>query len=87
MEGLPDYVRELFWEGLAEEPDPGLHADYIAIRVLEVGDERAVRWLLDRFGADRVRTVVDSGRIRAQHERFWRDVLRPPRRVRSGTAG
>lgn len=31
MAELPAHVRELFWEGLAEEPDPERHADYIAI--------------------------------------------------------
>lgn len=75
MEKLPPSVRELFWEGLREEPDPGRHADYIAIRVLERGDERAFRWLIDRYGADRVREVIASGRIREGQARFWRAVL------------
>ncbi len=39
MERLPSFVRELFWEGLAEDLGPERHADYIAIRVLETGGE------------------------------------------------
>lgn len=75
MESVPAYVRELFWEDLREEPDPDLHADYIAIRVLESGGEPAYRWLVERMGRERIREVVRSGRLRPSHERFWRDVL------------
>lgn len=75
MAQLPDPVRSLFWEGLSEEPDPDRHGEYIAIRVLEVGDEAAVRWLLDRYGAQRVRRVVTSGRLRSRAAWFWRRVL------------
>lgn len=79
---LPSYVRELFWEGLRTDPDPARHADYIAIRVLERGDERAFRWLVDRLGLERIRDVVNSGRLRPHHDRFWREVLVDARRVR-----
>lgn len=75
MERLPSHVRELFWEGLREEPDPERHADYIAIRILESGDERSYRWLEQRYGKERIRSVVASGRLRPRHERFWRSVL------------
>lgn len=75
MSPLPDHVRGLFWEGLSEEPDPDRHAEYIAIRVLEVGDEPAIRWLLDRYGSESVRRVVTSGRLRAHEAEFWRRVL------------
>lgn len=74
-EPLPPAVRDLFWEGLAEEPDVERHADYVAVRVLERGDEAAVRWLLGRLGSERVLSVVRSGRVRPAHERFWRAVL------------
>ena len=80
VEQLPSYVRELFWEGLRDDPDPACHADYIAIRVLELGDEPAYRWLVERFGQEKVRDVVASGR--PHHERFWRDVMVDARRVR-----
>lgn len=75
MTRLPAHVRELFWEGLAEEPDPERHADYIAIRVLESGGEPQVRWLLERYGPERIRRVACSGRLRAHHGRFWACVL------------
>jgi hypothetical protein len=75
MTRLPDQVKALFWEGLSEEPDPDRHGDYIAIRVLEVGDEAAVRWLLDRYGAQHVGRVVSSGRLRPCAAGFWRRVL------------
>lgn len=79
---LPAYVRELFWEGLREDPDPDRHANYIAIRVLERGDERAYRWLVERLGLETIRGVVASGRLRPHHERFWREMLVDARRVR-----
>lgn len=75
MGPLPAYIRGLFWEGLAEEPDPDAHPDYLAIRVLEAGDEPSVRWLLDHYGRERVQAVVASGRLRPGHEAFWRRVL------------
>ncbi len=72
---LPPHVRALFWEGLSEEPDSERHADYIALRVLECGDEGAVRWVLDRYGLERVRLVVRSGRLRSRQREFWTGVL------------
>jgi len=78
---VPDYVRELFWEGLREDPDPERHADYIVIRVLESGGEREYRWLAGRLGLERISHVIDSGRLRPHHERFWRGVLVDARRV------
>lgn len=72
---LPAHVRALFWEGLAEEPDPERHGDYIAIRVLEAGYEDDVRWLFERYGRKRVREVVESGRLRRRPAEFWRRVL------------
>jgi hypothetical protein len=48
VETLAARVRALFRDDLAEEPDPARQADYIAIRVLEAGDERAYRWLISR---------------------------------------
>lgn len=75
MTQLPAHVRELFWEGLAEEPDSERHDDYIAIRVLESGGEREVRWLLDRYGHERVLGLACSGRLRAHHGDFWARVL------------
>lgn len=74
-EALPPGVRTLFWEGLAEEPSIDRHGDYVAIRVLERGDEPAVRWLLDRIDSQHLLTIVRSGRLRPAHERFWRAVL------------
>lgn len=75
MERLPDHVRALFWEGLAEEPDVQRHGDYIAIRVLEMGGERDIRWLLERFGTARVRAVACSGRLKPHQSAFWGRVL------------
>lgn len=75
MEQLPPDVRELFWENLSEEPNPDLHAGYIATRVLEYGGESAYRWLVARIGRDAIRETVESGRLRRDHERFWRGVL------------
>lgn len=68
-------MRALFWEGLAEEPDVERHGDYIIVRVLEMGGEGEVRWLFDRFGGDRVRTVARSGRLRPSQSTFWGRVL------------
>lgn len=75
MGRLPEHVRALFWEGLAEEPDPDRHAEYVAIRVLERGGEPEVRWLLARFGRDWVRRVAQSGRLKARQAEFWNRVL------------
>ena len=72
---LPAHVRALFWEGLAEEPDPERHGEYIAIRVLEAGYEDDVRWLFEQYGRSSVRAIVDSGRLRARPAEFWRHVL------------
>lgn len=83
-ESLPRDVAELFWEGLREVPDPERHFDYIAIRVLEEGGEHPVRWLLGRYGQERVRAVALSGRLRPAQARFWSRALGDGRSLRPG---
>jgi hypothetical protein len=75
MERLPSFVRELFWEGLAEDPDPNATPTTSRSVCSRPEASPAVRWLLERYGHERLSAGVASGRLRGDHVRFWDTVL------------
>lgn len=52
-EAFPPGVSHLFWDA-GEPVDPERHADYVLGRVLEHGGLDDVRWLLGRYGPQRI---------------------------------
>ncbi|MGB0388376.1 MAG: DUF6922 domain-containing protein [Ardenticatenaceae bacterium] len=76
---LPDFLRPYFWDvDLASVRLPK-HEVYVIERVLEYGDDQAIRWL-NRFSPDTITNVVRrSRRISRNTANLWALVLNIPK--------
>jgi hypothetical protein len=75
---LPEPLHRFFWDCRPEEIDLEGHAAYVLDRLLERGDDEAIRWVLARYGRDRVRAHLLSRRGRGlspETYRYWALVL------------
>lgn len=71
-------MRWLFWEVDFDDLDTDADADYVLARVLERGRMVEVRWLIEQYGHDRIRTFfrdVGHPEISKRTIAFWRTVL------------
>lgn len=71
--GLPPTVAALFWDVDPAGLDPERYPRYVIERVLEYGDEDAVRWLRSEYADEAIIDVVcTSRRLSAKTVAFWR---------------
>lgn len=67
----------LFWDTDAAGLDLQQNKDYIIERVLELGDEKAVSWLVSRYRRSEIKKVLAaSRRISRKSANYWSLVLR-----------
>jgi hypothetical protein len=59
---VPVDLKPLFWDTNLETFTPEEHPDYPIFRVLEFGDESAVRWLRQTFSEAEIRRVLATER-------------------------
>jgi len=76
---LPPELSPLFWDVNKERFDPAAFPDYTILRVLELGDERAVAWLRGLFSeGEIVRVLRTERRLSRKSANFWALVYRVP---------
>ena len=80
MNHPPESLRWLFWDTDLEKVDCDAHAAYVIERVTGYGDLKDWRWLLNRYGADKIRAVIGaSRRISPKSVNLWRLLLDIPK--------
>jgi uncharacterized protein DUF6922 len=68
----PEHLRPFFWDVDAETFEPTAHPAYTISRILELGDQNAVRWLRETFPEDAiVRVVRTDRRLSRRSANFW----------------
>jgi hypothetical protein len=75
---IPDEIRWVFWDVDPAELDPDRDANYILPRILEHGGLAEVRWLIGRFGLERIHAFLrDVGHpeLGGRTLAFWRAVF------------
>lgn len=78
VEPIPPRMRWIFWDVDFEQIDPEAHADGVMARVLERGRLEDVRWLIETYGLERIRSFfreVGSPEISERTRTFWRAVF------------
>ncbi|MFN3421109.1 MAG: DUF6922 domain-containing protein [Armatimonadota bacterium] len=80
MSKLPAELRQYFWDTEPEKLNLRRHSKFIIERILEFGDEFAIRWLRQTFGDEAIKEVVcQSRRISKRTANFWRLILDIPK--------
>ena len=77
---LPAPFRRLFWDIDTETFEPTAFPQYTIERILELGDEQAVRWLWSLFTAETIATALRNSRqLSPRSANFWALMLDLPR--------
>jgi succinate dehydrogenase flavin-adding protein (antitoxin of CptAB toxin-antitoxin module) len=70
---LAIHLRKYFWDTDFKSLNEKQHEKYIAERILELGDEKAVHWLIKRYPASRLKKIASSSRqLSAKSKNFWK---------------
>ena len=69
---IPQNLRSLFWDVNLHSFNPASYPDYTIARVLEYGDEEAVRWLRETFTKEAIKQVISNERrLSPRSANFW----------------
>ncbi len=73
---LPKSFKQYFWEVDFNQIDSEESARYIIFRLLDKGDDRAIRWLFKTYPKELIKTVVKQRRgFSAKKANLWADLL------------
>lgn len=77
---IPTFLKPLFWDTLIENIRLPIHQRYIIERILEYGDDQAIKWLKSTFAASKIALTVQTSRqISHKTANLWGLVLDIPR--------
>jgi hypothetical protein len=85
--GLPEFLRRLFWDYDAMRLAPDADRALIMLRVMEAGDQAAIRWVRARYGDAALTEFVEQRHGRGLSEkrlRYWALLLGWPKPVVDG---
>ncbi len=69
---LERYRIEAFWDTDLQAIDPTLHKDFVIERLLQYGGLEGVRWMLECWGTDAIKKVVQKSRsLSRMTATFW----------------
>ena len=73
MKTLPNYMKKYFWEVDFSKLDLAKFRIYILKRLMEYGDEKAIRWLKKVFSIKEIKKVLIEARgFSPRSANFWR---------------
>ena len=76
---LPQELHKLFWDINVATFDPAAYPQYSIGRVLELGDEKAVKWMRETFSEGQITEVIRTERrLSRKSANFWALVYHIP---------
>lgn len=78
---LPTELHHYFWDIDATRLNVRRYPSYVMVRLLEYGDEAALRWTREIYGDEAIANVVRTSRqLSRRTANFWRLMLAIPRK-------
>lgn len=76
MKRLPTFLKEYFWDVDFNQVSKDENAPYIIHRLLDRGNDKAIRWLFKTYNKDLIKEVITKRRgFSAKTANFWADLL------------
>lgn len=76
MQKAPLFLKKYFWDIDFKKLDPEKHPEYVIERILELGDVRAVRWVLKNFDRKLIKKTIMTRRgLSPKTATFWSLIL------------
>lgn len=77
----PKFLKKYFWDIDFAKLDMKTHSQYVLERILEYGDEKAVRWMEKNFTKDEVADILFHFRgLSPKSANYWAVILGIDRR-------
>lgn len=76
MKADTEFPSVFFWDADLSKLDLEKNKEAIIERILELGDEKAVRWLFSTYSLVEIKSVAEESRgLSAKSRNFWRIIL------------
>lgn len=76
MTNAPLFLKKYFWDIDFEKLDPIKSPVYVIERILEMGDDKAIKWLFKEFSKNLIIKVVRTSRgLSSQTATLWSLIL------------
>lgn len=76
MKTIPKFLKKYFWDTDFRKLNKKDHSYFIVERILEHGDEKAIKWMRHNFGLAEIRAVLTSSRnLSSRSANFWQLIL------------
>jgi len=73
---LPNFLKKYFWDVDFLELKKENHSRFIIERILEFGDQKAVKWMMKNFGLEEIKKVLRQSRnLSTKSANFWRFIF------------
>lgn len=77
---IPQEISIFFWDIDTNTFKPTDYPDYTIFRILELGDENAIRWLREIFSSDEIKRIIRTQkRLSRKSANYWALVYNIPR--------
>jgi len=76
MKLLPKFLKKYFWDVNFSELSKENYSSFIIERILEYGDERAVKWMKKNFNISEIKNVIcKSKNLSQKSANFWQFIF------------
>lgn len=73
---LPEFLSKYFWDIDFKKLDATKYPYYVIERILEYGDEKAVKWMMDNFKKTQIKyTLIKRRGISKKSAVYWALIL------------
>lgn len=73
---MPSFVAKLFWEIDPKKATPRKHPQYVINRVLDLGNGKAVSWLVKLFGREKIKQMLPKIKLSPKSKNYWKLVIK-----------
>ena len=76
MGKLPYFLQKYFWDVDFLKVDKNTYSQFIIERILEFGDQKSVKWMINNFSLDEIKKVVTiSKNLSKKSANFWQIIF------------
>ncbi|MDP2967236.1 MAG: hypothetical protein Q8N87_02405 [bacterium] len=73
---IPKSLKKYFWDVDFSKLDKKNYSQFIIERILEYGDERAIKWMRENFKLNQIKNVLQQSKnISRKSANFWRFIF------------
>lgn len=76
MKSIPQFLKKYFWDVDFSKLDKKNHSRFIIERILEYGDQGAVKWMKENFKLAKIKKIIyRSKNLSLRSANFWRFIF------------